>query len=187
VPSRTDASQLPPPPPIWPPTTELLKLPANPAYDVRMVPATSISLVTTRQHKVGRSWQPLLSLKAHADSPPSQLDAEAIRAIADKARKSAINETLNALVDIAAEFQEAGSFPEVDWSKSRKLEFQDALKARTGLVKQQRKRKIDFAADFKAHVRCSFDRPLPTNLAPDPLISSCSTLPFTRRRNCSGA
>lgn len=91
-----------------------------------------------------------------------QLDADAIRAIADRARKSVINETLNALVDIAAEFQEDGAFPEVDWSKSRKLDFQDALKARTGLVKQQRKRNISFDADFKAHVSArprSWSRP----------------------------
>lgn len=120
-------------------------------------------------------------------SHPAQLDADAIRAIADKARKSAINETLNALVDIAAEFQEAGSFPEVDWSKSRKLEFQDALKARAGLVKQQRKRKIDFDADFKAHVSPVL---LVIDACPAPnlvLLSFCSTLPFTRRRSSSGA
>lgn len=48
----TDDLQLVTPPPIWPPTTALLKLPVKPAYDVRMVSASSITLVTNRSHKV---------------------------------------------------------------------------------------------------------------------------------------
>lgn len=71
-----------------------------------------------------------------------------------------------------AEFQESKSIPEVDWSKSRKLEFQDAYKARQGLLKQQRKRKIVFDDEFKEQVRLSLAAP-PLFARPDQVTPFC--------------
>jgi antiviral helicase SKI2 len=52
---------------------------------------------------------------------------------------SAMNSTIEQLSSIADDFVEENVIPEVDWTKMRSIEFQDALKSRRNLVKQQKR------------------------------------------------
>lgn len=138
-------------PPRWPPSlhghgTEGL------VYELREVPLASIALVTKYLQKVRVGLQSP-SRKAHAPVRvlvlvPSQSKLISLTLIRPHATKqvdlprimdhriSAMQGAVDALVPVIVEMQtnEKGTdaLPEVDWSKLRKLEFQEALRSRRG-------------------------------------------------------
>ncbi len=90
-------------PPLWPPRVEPIE--AELVYDLREVPLSSIALVTDQMVKLD---VPLIT--AH--------------------RISAMNRALEALVAVRSDFCSAEAIREAEWSKLRRLDFQEAVRAR---------------------------------------------------------
>lgn len=95
------------PPPLWPPRVAGVDNPEEQlVYDLREVPLNSISFVTDQTIKLD---VPLIT--AH--------------------RISAMNRALSALVPIRTEFSTTeGALKEAEWSKLRRLDFQEAVRSR---------------------------------------------------------
>ncbi|KAI0361085.1 antiviral helicase [Trametes cingulata] len=96
-------------PPQWPPRPETL-LVDEPTYDLTPIPLSSIAMVSNRTIKLELEW------------------------IVDKRRISYMNQAVRSLQAVLGEWLQAGSVPEVDWSKIRALEFQELLRARNEAV-----------------------------------------------------
>lgn len=71
-----------------------------------------------------------------------------------------MNSTVEELASIADEFIEDNGIPEVDWTKMRSIEFQDALKTRRSLVKQQKRNDPTSYEHFESQVRIILSYPL---------------------------
>ncbi|CAD6967394.1 unnamed protein product, partial [Tilletia controversa] len=113
-------------PPLWNPTLKGRVLDGL-VYDLVEVPLTSIVLVTKHVVKI----------------EPSMIMAHRI---------SAMQGAVNAMIPYLLEWSEQGVIPEVEWSKLRKLDFQEALRARDGYVSEIAQQshilgKEDFAKD----------------------------------------
>ncbi|CEH12518.1 antiviral helicase [Ceraceosorus bombacis] len=91
------------PPPRWPPRCAVPS--ENIVYDLREVSLGSIALVTPHALKIEGSM-----ILAH--------------------RISAMQRTADMIAPLAAEMSRQESAPEVDWSRIRRLEFQEALRSR---------------------------------------------------------
>ncbi|CAD6975638.1 unnamed protein product, partial [Tilletia controversa] len=114
-------------PPLWNPTLKGRVLDGL-VYDLVEVPLTSIVLVTKHVVKI----------------EPSMIMAHRI---------SAMQGAVNAMIPYLLEWSEQGVIPEVEWSKLRKLDFQEALRARDGYVSKIAQQshilgKEDFAKDY---------------------------------------
>ncbi|CAD6928538.1 unnamed protein product, partial [Tilletia caries] len=114
-------------PPLWNPTLKGRVLDGL-VYDLVEVPLTSIVLVTKHVVKI----------------EPSMIMAHRI---------SAMQGAVNAMIPYLLEWSEQGVIPEVEWSKLRKLDFQEALRARDGYVSEIAQQshilgKEDFAKDY---------------------------------------
>ncbi|TFK41940.1 ATP-dependent RNA helicase [Crucibulum laeve] len=113
-------------PPLWPPKPESL-LVEDGVYDVRAVPLTSITLVTSR------------TIKVEVDN------------IVDRHLISRMREGVAALQALVTEWSSQGSIPEVDWSRMRSLEFQDVLRSRNAMEKRLENKGCLLCPDFNEH------------------------------------
>ncbi|KAE8215567.1 hypothetical protein CF327_g1163 [Tilletia walkeri] len=114
-------------PPLWNPTLKGRSM-DDLVYDLVEVPLTSIVMVTKQLVKI----------------EPSMIMAHRI---------SAMQGAVNAMVPFLVEWSEQGVIPEVEWSKLRKLDFQEALRARDGYISKIAQQshileKEDFAKDY---------------------------------------
>ncbi|KAF9245735.1 ATP-dependent RNA helicase [Melanogaster broomeanus] len=113
-------------PPMWPPLPKTLK-PDLATYEVTSVYLSSISLVTSRTVKVDASG------------------------IVDSHRKSPILEAMAALELVVTDWIAAGTVSEVDWSRMRTLEFQEALRARNEISKRLQEYECTLCEHFDDH------------------------------------
>ncbi|KDQ12068.1 hypothetical protein BOTBODRAFT_189538 [Botryobasidium botryosum FD-172 SS1] len=113
-------------PPQWPPHPDSL-LVENGVYELATVVLSSIALVVNKTFKVD------------------------VDAIVERHLKSHMNHAIAELGDAVQEWVEAGSAPEVDWSKIRSLEFQEALQARSSLVQHVSRKACLLCGDFEHH------------------------------------
>ncbi|CED82946.1 antiviral helicase [Phaffia rhodozyma] len=120
----------PMPPPRWPPSVSMLQRPAEPKYEMVVVPASSINLVTSKIYK---------------------MDAERFRAVSTKFEISALQETAEGLAQTTDRFIKSGEIPEIDWSKLRAIEIQDALKARQSMLRRQQKLESKLDGDIEKY------------------------------------
>ncbi|KAL5534027.1 hypothetical protein ACEPAG_487 [Sanghuangporus baumii] len=114
-----------PVPPLWPPEAASLVI-EDFVYEYAAVPLSSISLVTSR------------TLKADYDQ-------------IERAKITPMNNAVSALNENAREWAESRSVPEVDWSRIRAFEFQEALKARNDLAEKLTGRVCLSCDSFKDH------------------------------------
>ena len=100
------------PPPLWPPRIATVEEGTELVYDLREVPLSSIALVTDQSIKLD---VPLIT--AH--------------------RISAMNRALALLVPLRASFSSAdGTLHEAEWSKLRRLDFQEAVRSRDSYARK---------------------------------------------------
>ncbi|KAK0566950.1 Antiviral helicase ski2 [Tilletia horrida] len=114
-------------PPLWHPNLQGQTLDGL-VYDLMEVPLTSIVAVTKHVVKIDPSM-----ILAH--------------------RISAMQGTVNAMLPFLVEMQEQDVLPEVEWSKLRKLDFQEALRSRDGYISKIAQRaqimeKDNFNSDY---------------------------------------
>ncbi|KDQ63053.1 hypothetical protein JAAARDRAFT_29053 [Jaapia argillacea MUCL 33604] len=124
--SRSREPEPPAPPPLWPPTPQDLEV-ENGTYELRRVPLTSVSLVTSRSTKVD------------------------VDAIVERHKITPMKEAAEWLKAVVAEWCTAETIPETDWSKMRALEFQDILRSRDGLEKRLSNKSCILCGDFNDH------------------------------------
>ncbi|KAG6851342.1 hypothetical protein H0H93_005740 [Arthromyces matolae] len=113
-------------PPHWPPDPAALVV-SNGTYELRAIPLTSVSLVTSR------------SVKVFVDS------------IVERHLISRMNEAIGALQALVDEWQPIGEIPENDWGRMRSLDFQELLQTRNSIIKKIRKRSCILCSDFTTH------------------------------------
>ncbi|KAH8835681.1 antiviral helicase [Flagelloscypha sp. PMI_526] len=113
-------------PPRWPPSAESLVV-KDGTYELTAVPLTSITYVTNK------------TLKVEVD------------AIVDRHLISRMREGIQGLENLIGEWCEAGSVSEVDWSRMRALEFQEALRARNEIMTALENPETLLCADFDSH------------------------------------
>jgi antiviral helicase SKI2 len=65
---------------------------------------------------------------------------------------SKMNETISLLEAVASDWISSGHIPEVDWSRMKSLEFQEALASRNKLVKQLDSYACVLCENFDDHV-----------------------------------
>lgn len=77
--------------------------------------------------------------------------------IVERAKISYMNATLEQLSAIVAEWcqlpGDPPTIPEVEWSKMRTLEFQEALRTREALARRLEGKQCILCQDFSTHVR----------------------------------
>ncbi|KAJ3575226.1 hypothetical protein NP233_g1245 [Leucocoprinus birnbaumii] len=113
--------------PLWPPRTESV-LVEDGVYELRAIPATSISLVTDSVIKVN------------------------VDAIVEQHRISSMQGAIAALSQTSQEWMEKGNaIPEVDWSKIRSLDFQEALQRRNTIMERNSDRECLSCPNFIPH------------------------------------
>ncbi|KAH9950987.1 antiviral helicase, partial [Amylocystis lapponica] len=113
-------------PPRWPPTPESL-VAQDSTYQFRIIPLTSIAMVTDRVIKVEVDYI-VLARKSHH-----------------------MQAAIMSLSSILSEWINHGSIPEVDWNKIRSLDFQEILRSRNELVKKLDKYGCTLCEDFEDH------------------------------------
>jgi antiviral helicase SKI2 len=136
-------------PPRWPPV--IRGSTKDWTYELAAVPVTSISLVTKYTVKV-RVLSPG-SLPNRVAHKPSQVDAEAI---ADRRRRSHMDEALEGVRGILDQISSGRPIPETDWSKIRDIDFRESIQQRDSL--QSRLDGLDcqtYGNDFDELVRTS--------------------------------
>ena len=118
----------------------------KPTWEIVTVATSSINLVVNRVEKVRLSsgpHQPFLT------TFPSQVD---VNAVLDKSDPEAIDSTLSALQEIYDSLKSGDTIPEVEWTRMRQLDFQEALKARSSLAGRLKTMSCRLCADFAEHV-----------------------------------
>lgn len=75
-----------------------------------------------------------------------------VNAVLDKNNPEAIEATLSALQGMYESLRSGESIPEVEWTRMRQLEFQEALKARNKLAERLKLMSCQLCADFAEHV-----------------------------------
>ncbi|SNX81713.1 probable SKI2 - antiviral protein and putative helicase [Melanopsichium pennsylvanicum] len=98
-------------PPLWPPRVAAIDNPQDLVYDLREVPLTSISYVTDHTIKLE---VPLIT--AH--------------------RISAMNRALSSLVSLHISFSSEDSLREAEWSKLKRLDFQEVVRSRDSYARK---------------------------------------------------
>ncbi|KAH7107002.1 antiviral helicase [Auriculariales sp. MPI-PUGE-AT-0066] len=112
--------------PRWPPSAQTIASQVD-VYDFASVPISSIWMLTNR------------TIKVEVDS------------IIDKGRVSASNDAAQQLRDVLTEWLTTEELPEIDWSKLRALDFQDALQARNTATQSLKKMSCQLCSDFESH------------------------------------
>ncbi|KAF5392467.1 hypothetical protein D9757_002240 [Collybiopsis confluens] len=112
--------------PRWPPTTGTLNV-ENPAYQLAVVTLSSITMITDRTIKVD------------------------VSAIADRHLISRMREAQSLLQNIAQEWHQGGSIPEVDWNRMRLMDFQETLQTRNNLLVRLEGKGCLLCKDFDDH------------------------------------
>jgi antiviral helicase SKI2 len=75
-----------------------------------------------------------------------------VNAVLDKNKPEAIEATLSALQGMYESLKIGESIPEVEWTRMRQLDFQEALKARNSLADRLKSMSCQLCADFAEHV-----------------------------------
>jgi antiviral helicase SKI2 len=75
-----------------------------------------------------------------------------VNAVLDKSYPEAIDSTLASLKDIYDSLKQSETLPEVEWTRMRQLDFQEALKARNKLAERLQSMSCRLCADFAEHV-----------------------------------
>jgi antiviral helicase SKI2 len=75
-----------------------------------------------------------------------------VNAVLDKNNPEAIESTLSALQGMYESLKSGESIPEVEWTRMRQLDFQEALKARNSLADRLKSMSCQLCADFAEHV-----------------------------------
>lgn len=114
-------------PPRWPPVLPRGSF-QNATFELTAIDATSISSVVNR----------LLKVDVHS--------------IVDKKSKEVREKTLASLVEVREELTGNAELPEVEWTRMRKLEFQDLLKQRMVLSDRLARLVCRSCPDFDNHV-----------------------------------
>lgn len=83
----------------------------------------------------------------------AQLDVTEI----ERHRISHMQATALALQELVRDWTDRGSVSEVDWTRIRALEFQDAIRARQAYVKRSTAKACVLCDDFKHHVSRTLD------------------------------
>ncbi|KAF9011054.1 antiviral helicase [Cyathus striatus] len=112
--------------PQWPPGLQDLGADDG-VYEVRAVPLSSVSFVTSRIIKVD------------------------VDAIVERHLISRMTEGIKTLQALICEWFPSGEIPEVDWSRIRSLEFQETLRSRDQLVHALRMKNCVQCPNFKEH------------------------------------
>lgn len=118
----------------------------EPTWEIVTVATSSINLVVNRVEKVRLSsgaYQLVLM------TFPSKVD---VNAVLDKNNPEAINSTLSALQETYNSLKSGDTIPEVEWTRMRQLDFQEALKARNSLAGRLNSMSCQLCADFTEHV-----------------------------------
>lgn len=130
-------------PPRWPPNTESLKV-DNTTYEVRVVPLSSISLVTNKMLKVGADL-----LTRHIFTRKEKVD---VSGIFSGPRKSVMFEAVTSLQLTVQDWLSRKAIPEVDWERMRRIEFQEALQARNVTFQRVQNLSCTLCEQFDDHV-----------------------------------
>lgn len=112
-------------PPSWPPQPQKLNV-VDGVYELRQVPITSIYLVTDTTMKID------------------------VHAIMERTI-SKMTESVTKLKTLVEEWLTQSSVPEVDWSRIRTLDFQEALRKRDSLAAHLKDRPCLSCPDFARH------------------------------------
>lgn len=75
-----------------------------------------------------------------------------VNAVLDKNNAEAIDSTLSALKEMYESLRSGGTIPEVEWTRMRQLDFQEALKGRNSLAERLKSMSCQLCADFAEHV-----------------------------------
>ena len=97
---------------------------------------------------------------------PRQVD---MTSIVDRHLISHMNAAIKELDNLTDEWLAAGHIPEVDWSKIRLMDFQDALRSRTAIAKRLEGKGCVLCEKFDEHVGYLITPSGPT----EPLLSVC--------------
>lgn len=75
-----------------------------------------------------------------------------VNAVLDKSNPEAIDSTLSSLKEMYDSLEKSDTLPEVEWTRMRQLDFQEALKARNNLADRLKSMSCKLCADFSEHV-----------------------------------
>lgn len=112
--------------PQWPPSPQSLQI-ENGVYQLLIVPITSVSLVTEAIIKVD------------------------VSSIVDSHKITPMKEAVATLGALAASWQGESAVPEVEWTRLRTLEFQEALRKRNNFASQLSQFTCLSCPDFSSH------------------------------------
>lgn len=75
-----------------------------------------------------------------------------VNAVLDKCNPEAIESTLSSIKEMYDSLKQSETLPEVEWTRMRQLDFQEALKARNNLAERLKSMSCRLCADFSEHV-----------------------------------
>ncbi|KAI5454433.1 Antiviral helicase ski2 [Naganishia albida] len=108
----------------------------EPTWEIVTVATSSINLVVNRVEKVD------------------------VNAVLDKCNPEAIESTLSSIKKIYDSLKQSETLPEVEWTRMRQLDFQEALKARNNLAERLKSMSCSLCADFSEHYEILHERKL---------------------------
>ncbi|KAJ9095673.1 hypothetical protein QFC21_005545 [Naganishia friedmannii] len=109
---------------------------------------------------VGPTWEIVTVTSSSINLVLNRVEKVDVNAVLDKSDKDAIGSTLAGLQELYESLRKTETLPEVEWTRMRQLEFQEALKSRNSLASRLSNMSCKLCADFDDHYEILHERKL---------------------------